>query len=92
MLNNIVCFVLIEWAFYKLKPLIPKNDADRERDAKYPCFSRGDLHRVHKPIFYLFGPFLFLRAFSAYGGIAMISLIVIIFSITHKRGEPYKGW
>jgi hypothetical protein len=91
-LNNVICFLMVEWAFRKLKPLYPKTESDKIRDEKYPSFSRRDLDRVSRPWFFLLAPTIFIKATLAYGSLAILSIIIFFISVSHKRGEPYSGW
>ncbi len=91
-INSLISLILVHWSFTKLEPLIQKTKEDKERDLKYPCFSRGDMHKIRRPIFYIMAPTLFPRFLSGYGGIAVMSVFVILFSFTHVKGTPYTGW
>lgn len=88
MAHNIFCFLILEWAFRKIDPLYKKRN--KELDAKYSAFCRKD--NIRRPLFFLFAPGLIIRLIAAYGGIAVVSVIIFFISLTHKRGTPYKGW
>lgn len=91
-LNCIFSIILLEWSFSKIKPLFPKNQSDIERDKKYPSFRRNDLNKISRPILYLLAPTVFLRVFIGYFTIMICSVIIFSISLSHKRGDPYKGW
>lgn len=43
-------------------------------------------------MYYIGGPLIFIKLISAYGSIAVVSILIFFLSLTHKRGEPYSGW
>ena len=54
-------YALVFYGLRSLKPLVPKNDQDRERDAKYHAFRRNDMDRINHLNCYLCAPIIFLK-------------------------------
>ena len=82
---------MLEVGLKAVKPLYPKNDADRARDEKYRSFRRNDLHRIHRPILYLFAPFMLVRWIVGICAWAFLSLMTKLILIGHKRDKPILG-
>lgn len=88
--NNILSYCLLEYAFRKLGPLYKKSEEQKIRDKKFPSFVRRD--NISRPFFYLFGSGLFIRMICGYGALALCSVCIFFLSFTHKKGTPYTGW
>ena len=90
--NCLLSIILIEWALAKLKPMIPKNEADKKRDLQFPEYKRNDIHKINRFVLYLTCPFFFIRFFIGWFGIAVCSFFIFVLSLGHEHRSPYKGW
>ena len=60
------CLIFTEYALRRLDPLIPKNKADEERDAKYHPFRRNDINTLNRWFIRFLSPIILPRYMSAW--------------------------
>lgn len=92
MINWLLSILLIEWAFYKYKPLHIRTEKDKEMAEKYPAFRRNDLHMVNRLTFYLLAPTTFIRFFIGWGSICIQWMAVMVSLIGHDYKLPIPLW
>ena len=86
--NCICSILLVEWALSKLRPLHPNNKQVQIAAENYPEFKRNDLHKINRFAIYLSSPLIFIRFTIGWGGIAIVSTVVMIMDkFFHKKGD-----
>lgn len=91
LINCVICIVMLETGLKAVKPLYNKKDGDKERDEKYHSFKRNDLHRIHRPILYIFAQFMLIRWIIGIIAWAILALVTRLVMIGHKQGDPVVG-
>jgi hypothetical protein len=86
--NCLICFIMLEYGLNSIKPLYPKNAGDKERDEKYKAFKRNDLNRIHRPILYIFAPFMMIRWIIGILAWVLCALMTKIIMIGQIRDTP----
>ena len=89
--NFIICWALLELAFYKIKPLYPVTEAHRARDKKFAAFQRMDLHQIKRMHHYPMMPFIFIKIIIAYTYILFLWSNFVVLSLFFDKGKPFSG-
>jgi hypothetical protein len=92
LINWVVCILLIEHGLKSVTPLYAKKAGDKERDEKFYAFKRNDLSRIHRPVLYLFAPWMLIRWVSGLTVWAVLSLTTQLILIGHKPEDPLTGF
>jgi hypothetical protein len=96
LINCVICIIMLEKGLSGVKLLHKRKAANIEdNDEKYESFRRNDLHRFHRPILYLFSPFILMRYGTAVVSWAILATTTRIVMIGHKEGDPisgFRGW
>jgi hypothetical protein len=95
LINCVICFAMLEKGLSGMHLLNKRKATVTDGDEKYHSFRRNDLHRIHRPILYLFAPFLLLRFAIGLSSWIILALITRIVMIGHKQGTPvdgFRGW
>ena len=89
LLNCLIGVIMLEMGLSGVKPLYPKNKADKERDEKYAAFRRNDLNSISRWKMYLAAPLVLIKWLIGWGAWVILALaVVLIHTFIHKKGEP----
>jgi len=95
LINCVICIIMLEKGLSGMKLLYKRRAEVKDGDEKFSSFRRNDLDRIHRPILYLFAPWMLIRFGTGISAWAVLAIITRIVMIGHKQGDPvdgFRGW
>lgn len=84
LLNCVICIIMLEKGLSGMKLLYKRKAEVKDGDEKFSSFKRNDLNRIHRPILYLFAPWMLIRFATGITAWALLAIITRITMIGHK--------
>ena len=95
LINCVICIIMLEKGLSGMKLLYKRRAEVKDGDEKFSSFRRNDLDRIHRPILYLFAPWMLIRFGTGISAWAVLAIITRIVMIGLKQGDPvdgFRGW